>query len=287
MALTTAFPDTYERILIYGAPKVGKTRFATSLPARFGNIVYFAVDPGSERLDSVLAPYVSRIHVVQSRPAKVGDVLDSRRDAFLVSQNDWVAQYPAVRTLVWDTLTISSQQILQHISDQGAFSSAGHISMGVKGSKEYQTVPMQGDYGAAQNAVDRIISFLFQQPLHIIIVAHEGYRESMEAGSKTLIGGPLTVGSKTIGSIAGRFPTCIRLTRRTEGSGSTARSRVIAYTETNGIWVAGVRSKHLSNPLPMVDVIGDPLESFWKPYDSTFAAAEQPPTTTESEALRV
>lgn len=264
MALTEGTPDLWERILIYGSPKVGKTRFATALPARFGNAVYFAVDPGSERLDSVLLPYRERMHVVQSRP-KPGEVYDPRRDAFIVAQEKWTERYPLAKTLIWDTLTITSQQILAHIADTGAFSASQHISMGQKGTKEYQTVPMQGDYGAAQNAVDRIISFLFQQPMHIIILAHEGYREAMEGGAKTLIGGPLTVGSKTIGSMAGRFPTAIRLIRQQSGD----KSKVVAYTETNSIWVAGIRSHYLTNPMPKVDVDPDPI-SFWNLHDKTF-----------------
>jgi len=272
MAIATGTPDLYERILIYGAPKVGKTRFATALTGRFGEAVYFAVDPGAERLDSVLTGYRSRLHVVQSRP-KVGEVYDPRKDAFIIAQEDWTKQFPGVKTLIWDTLTITSQSILAHIADTGAFSATQHISMGQKGSKEYQTVPMQGDYGAAQNAVDRLITFLFQQPLHVIVLAHEGYREAMEGGAKTLIGGPLTVGSKTIGSLAGRFPTAIRLTRKEESAGFEKKTKVVAWTETKGVWVAGVRSGHLMNPMPMVDVPPDPI-GFWEQYDRMFLAEE-------------
>lgn len=260
-----------ERILLYGAPKVGKTRAALALPERFGNIVYFAADPGSERLDSVLPGYRHRIHPITSTPGDSGRY-DPRLDAFAFAQERWMERYPLAKTIVWDTFSFTTQQILAQISDQGSFSDK-HITMGVKGAKDHQTVPQQGDYGAAQGAADRLITFLFQQPMHVIVICWEGYREAMEAGARTLIGGPLTVGSKTIGSMAGRFPTCIRLTRQSVAAGYEKKARICAWTETNSIWVAGIRSQHLVNPVPMIEVNGDPI-NLWETIDTTFHQAQ-------------
>jgi hypothetical protein len=259
-----------ERWLIYSAPKVGKTRLALSLPEDpYGEIAYLAADPGAERLDSVLPHYRSRIHTIISAPDPKTGLHDVRGDAFLFAREDWVRRYSKVRTLVWDTLSFTSQQILAQISDQGSFSQGSHITMGVKGAKDHQTIAMQGDYGAAQGAVDRLITFLFQQPLHIIVLCWEGYREAMEAGAKTLIGGPLTVGSKTIGSIAGRFPSTVRLTRQSVTSGFDKKARIVAWTETNSIWIAGIRSPHLNNPAPMIELDPDPI-NFWNTIHEKF-----------------
>lgn len=268
MALITPSPSTlYERILIYGAPKTGKTRFATSLPERFGRIRYFAADPGSERLDSVLLPYRPRIAVTQSTP-EPGKPYNPRLDAFTVARNAWEEE-----TLIWDTLTETGRTLLTYTADTGAFSESHVTFKTQKGAIDYQTQPDKGDYGAVQNAIDRLITFLFQQPRHLIVICHEGYDEAMEAGQRTLKGGPLTVGKATIGSLPGRFSTTIRLTKTTQSSpagfGKDNVPKVIAWTETVGVWAAGIRSHHPINPMASFEVGPDP-NNFWKAYDQHF-----------------
>ena len=268
----SAVENRFERILIYGAPKTGKTRFATSLPPRWGEIVYVAADPTSERLDSIFPAIRPRFHVVGSRP-KAGELYNPRTDAFVMAQETWRARFAGVKTIVWDTITATGWDILVSIADQGSFSESKHIIMGSKATKDLQSIPMQGDYMAAQNAIDRITTFLFLQPLNVIVVAHEGYKEAQEAGSKTLTGGPLTVGSATIGSYAGRFPTCIRLTRQSTGYGKDAKPKITAWTETQNIWLAGIRSGHDYNPMPVCDLQPNPI-NFWLEHDRHFAPAQ-------------
>lgn len=265
--------EPLERWCIYGRPKVGKTRFALSLPERYGEIVYVGWDPSSERLDSVLPQYRNRIHLVQSRP-EPGKAYDPRMDAFLIARENWQKRWPQVKTLVWDTFTATALDTLTAISDSGSFSASAHITLGQRGSVDFQTVPMQGDYGAVQNALDRIVTFLFQQPLHLFLICHEGYTESTEAGAKTLIGGPYTVGRATISSFPGRFPTVIRLTRQTIGYGNDAKVAITAWTETQGPWVAGIRSQHLQNPIPIVKLEADPI-NFHKSYEHFFLPARE------------
>lgn len=264
--------DRFERVLIYGAPKTGKTRFATSLPARWGEVIYVAADPTSERLDSILPALQSRLHVVGSRP-KAGEPYNPRTDAFVMAQENWRARFAGAKTIVWDTITATGWDILVSIADQGSFSESKHITMGSKATKDLQSIPMQGDYMAAQNAIDRITTFLFMQPMNVIVVAHEGFKEAQEAGAKTITGGPVTVGTATIGSYAGRFPTCIRLTRQSTGFGKDARPKITAWTETQNIWLAGVRSPHDYNPLPVCELQPNPM-NFWVEHDRHFAAPE-------------
>src|SRR3972149_5190804 len=95
--------ERFERILEYSDPKSGKTRLATSLTERFGDILYVAADPGSEGLASVLSPYSSRCKVITSTP-EPGKKYDPIDDAFHIAIMDWKKEFPTVKTLVWDTM---------------------------------------------------------------------------------------------------------------------------------------------------------------------------------------
>jgi hypothetical protein len=81
VATGTDSSERFERILIYADPKCGKTRLATSLPARFGDTIYVAWDPGTERLGPVLPHYRSRLHPIRSIP-EPGKPYDPGADAF-------------------------------------------------------------------------------------------------------------------------------------------------------------------------------------------------------------
>ena len=265
-----------ERILIYGDPKTGKTRLATSLTERFGSILYVAADPGSDGLSSVLEPYRGRIRPVSmSSNSSVQD--NPHRDAFLVACNDWVGNPPKewgadnkVGAIVWDTMTATSQDILAYVATSGQFSEKG-VGLGVPGSKEYQKLAQQGDYMATHNIISRLTDFLFKQPLHLIVVCHATYDEPREGGS--VEGGPATTGKATVRSFPGRFDTVIHLTRRSTGSANNQTagnsSLVTAWTERHGIWSAGIRSQHALNPMPKLDLAADP-SNFWQEFDKHF-----------------
>lgn len=255
-----------ERILIYGDPKTGKTRLATSLTERFGNLIYFAADPGSEGLASVLQPKKGQIHIVASAP-EPGKKYDPIDDAFQIAIMDWSKEYPNAKTLVWDTMTATSMAVLQHVADTGQFSQGSHIALGTPGTAGRQNIPMQGDYMATHNIISRLVDYLFRQQLHIVVVCHATYDEPRDGGS--VEGGPATSGKATVRSFPGKFDSVIHLQRRTvEG-----KPVVEAFTERHGIWSAGIRSGHKINPMPKTVLEADPTH-FWQTFDSHFTQKE-------------
>lgn len=287
MALKLGSPtsERLERILIYGDPKVGKTRLATSLTDRFGDSLYVASDPGADGLSSVLQQYRSRLRPVSAeypkgKPFTAND--NPHKDAFVVACQDWVgpgapkewAGKAPIKTLIWDTMTASALSILAYVADSGQFSEKAHIGLGQPGSVEHQKIPMQGDFMATQGIVSRLVDFLFKQPLHLIVICHSGYDEPREGGS--VEGGPTTVGKATIRSFPGRFDTVIHLTRRSSSATAVGQaspgSSVTAWTERHGMWSAGIRSGHANNPMPKLDLDADPI-NFWQAYDKCFLTA--------------
>jgi hypothetical protein len=286
MALKIGSPtaERLERILIYGDPKTGKSRLATSLTERFGDILYVAADPGSSGLSSVLEKYRTRCRVLTGGNANPPSVQDNpHKDAFLVACNDWIGKppvewvgKPSISTIVWDTMTATASDILSYVATSGQFSDKAHIGLGQPGGVEHQKLPMQGDYMATHNIISRLVDFLFKQPLHLIVVCHATYDEPREGGS--VEGGPATAGKATVRSFPGRFDTVIHLTRRAStgqniGAGASDGARassVTAWTERHGIWSAGIRSGHAVNPMPKLDLDADPV-NFWKAFDSHFS----------------
>jgi len=285
MALKLGSPtsERLERILIYGDPKTGKTRLATSLTERFGDSLYVAADPGADGLSSILQPYMSRLRVVSTEYPKGKPYTPTdnpHKDAFVVACQDWVGPgapkewtgKEPIRTLIWDTMTATSLAILAYVADSGQFSEKAHIGLGQPGGVEHQKIPMQGDFGATQGIISRLVDFLFKQPLHLIVVCHSTYDEPREGGN--VEGGPATAGKATVRSFPGKFDTVLHLTRRSAGTSATGgisanSSLVTAWTERHGMWSAGIRSGHPTNPMPRLDLDADP-QNFWKEFDRQF-----------------
>ena len=258
--------ERLERCLIYSDPKCGKTRLATSLPERFGNLIYIAADEGSENLAPVLSSYRGRLTVVR---AGMGEgKKDLVGDYFEAACHNWKKDVPGANTLIWDTMTASARQMLQHIADTGQFSQEKHIVLGAPGSAARQAIPMQGDYMAVQNMLERLVALLFQQALHVLVLCHATFDEPQGGGS--VEGGPATAGKATVRSFPGRFDSVIHLEKQvTQSPGQAAKSTVVAHTERHGIWSAGIRSQHPVNPMPKVVLESDPI-NFWNLYDQNF-----------------
>lgn len=258
-----------ERILIYGDPKTGKSRLSTSLPDSFGNIGYFAADPGSESLNSILGAYRSRITVIKPGPAAPTDKYDPDQDAFAFALHDWRSE--GMGTLVWDTLTATSLEILNHLADSGAFSEKRHISIG--NPKLPQNIPMQGDYMAAQNRISRLVEFLFRQPLHLIVICHATYDETRDGQAPEF--GPATTGKATVRTFPGKFDSVLHIARKvTPAANNASVSKYTVFTERHSIYSAGVRSSLLTNPMPIVELDPDPV-SFWHRFLSSFRKEQQ------------
>jgi len=277
-------PDeqTLERILLYGDPKTGKTRLATSLPEKFGDIVYVAVDPGAKFIMSVLPKHRPRMRVISPEPEQ-GKKFDFRAMLFAAAIKDWRQQegFENVGTIVIDSLGVASKRILAQVADSGEFGSerAGdkHVGIGTPGTPEYHQIPVRGDYLAAHNIIDRFITFLFQQPLHVIVISHADI--SQPEGGGPIEGGPVTVGKATARSLPGLFDTVLRVTKE-ESVQNKQPAKVVVHCERHGCWVAGIRSHHLRNPLGAIGIPEDP-EPFWKHYLEKVRALPDEGATTD------
>jgi len=253
-----------ERILIYADPKCGKTRLATSLPEHFGEAVYVAWDPGTEHLGPVLAKYRSRLHPIQSTP-KIGEPYEPDKDAFSIALTDWTTEWPHVKTLIWDNITATAEDLLSHVADTAQFSSS-HVKINT--GKSHLNLPMEGDYGAVHGMIDRLTTYLFRQPLHLIILAHAQIAESKD-GSGTL-GGPATIGKASVRKYAGRFDTVIHLATKTKDGKQSFTAHMDKHAN---IWTGGIRSHLALNPMPSTDLEPDPI-SFWNKYLQHFSVAD-------------
>lgn len=245
MKIVEQIGHALERILIYGAPKVGKTRLATSLP--WG-------DYWGERAILVTAdmPKSEDMSAEDAAASSLKPVLDANKDRLIVVVPDgnpnWMEEavaiargsykQPGVKTLIWDTMTETSKRILRFYSDSGVFSSKHAVQVGNRAAQSWHTSPMEGDYGAAQNTIAFLQEHLWSQPLHLIVIFHEDFAEPESGSVEGLVGGPATVGKKAIRWLPAKYDTVLYMQRR---MATTEKSEVVVNTVQRGIWVAGVR----------------------------------------------
>jgi hypothetical protein len=255
----------YEGILIYSDPGEGKTRLATSLTERFGETIYACADEKSEKLDPVLHRYRKRIH--RWKPEAGKDVIAEYWDLLIKAKDGtWAREFPDAKTIAIDSGTAMGLSWLYHIANTGQFTQTGHIRIGPRGDDAGYNIPIPADYGAAQRALDRWVTFALNLPYHFIFICHADFDEPQEGGPAEF--GPKTVGKATVRTLAGKFPMVVRVASRTTGGGpgKDARQEVTAYTQRQGMWNAKLRSGHEINPIPKVKLDADPI-NFWKEYE--------------------
>ena len=249
-----------ERILVYSVAGYGKTRFVTSLTDRFGEIIYIAIDEGSESLDSVLSKYRSRIHV------EALDGINPLEDAAAIVHTNWKAKYPKAKTLVIDTFSTWTWNVLQYITNAGMFSTK-RVVIG-EGTKQATALPDVGEYGGVHAQIRLFLTNLFnvQRDMNIIIVCHS---DPPEAGRGK--GGPSTVGKKMTEWLPARFKTVIHLDREVSNVITNSQvlqsSKLRAYSAPHGEWIARINeSSEKGNPMPVFDLPIDP-NPYWVRYD--------------------
>ena len=173
------------RVAIYGNPKCGKTRLATSLP--WGPLwgekaVYVAWDKGAEERSSVLARDLERLQCVMPEANEKGEY-DPLTEAVEIASHDWKSK--GFGTLIWDTMSSTALELLDAISAQSLYGK--NLVIGRGAAKITQ--PQKGDYGAAQRATMHILNFLFDQPINIIVLFHvqaPDLESEMEGGPATV-----------------------------------------------------------------------------------------------------
>lgn len=255
---------------IYADPKDGKTRLGTSLP--YGQYswgkkaVYVAVDPGASDLErsSILEEYRDNLVIASfESDTKDGKLVRPNvlEEAVEAATKDWRSVDSDIGTIIWDTMTTTSQDLLMAIAPMGLY--GNNISLGIKGTASYIAQPQMGDFGAAQRSTMRIIDFLFAQPLNVVVLFHAILTDPADG---EVVGGPATVGKAAIRPIAGLFDNLFHLgwdkTRVGTVTPPKYNKQRVVWTEAHGVWMAGMRSKHKSNPCPKVVLEENPV-NFW------------------------
>jgi AAA domain-containing protein len=261
-----------ELIALYGPPGGGKTHLATSLPwgPKWGErAIYVPIDPRAEGLKSVAPENRGRLIVVKPSTKLVNNelVLDMNDELVSIFTRDWKKEYPDVGTIICDTITVGAQEVLMAVTESASFSDK-HITYG-KGRAQL-SIPMQGDYGAAQAVVRRWFIFLKNQPLNVLALFHGDYVEPESGEPGTLFGGPTTVGKAGVRDMAAKFDNLFFVNPVAEtvtkpGSPPQKRLRYMVHTQRRGIWEAKLRVGS-KNPMPEVDIT-DNARSFWEKFD--------------------
>lgn len=257
-----------ELIMVYAVAGNGKTRFATSLTDRFGEIIYISLDEGSENLDSVLPKYRDRIHVY--RP----EWKNPLEDAAEIATTDWKKLHPNAKTIVIDTFSNWTWFVLQYITNKGMFSNK-RVVIG-EGTKLHTALPDVGEYGGVHAQIRLFISLLLtqQRDMNIIMLCHS---DPPEPGRGA--GGPSTVGKKMTEWLPARFKTVIRLDREVsnaiQGGTVVQSSKFVARCAPHGEWIARINeANEKGNPIPYVVLDTDPV-NFWVKYDATVLPKEE------------
>jgi hypothetical protein len=250
-----------ERIMIYAKSKMGKSRLATSMPRneKWGKIAYIAGEKNSELLLSTIDK--SGIHVVKPGPNEGSNRWDPLEDYVELATRDWKKVDPDIGTIVIDSGSIVSEDLMRFYVDTGAVQK-NHRSLGKENTPSYHGAPDKGDYGAVQASHNFILDHLWNQPLHLIVLYGEDWTEAKAGGLDELTGGPLTVGYAQIRTLPGRFDTVLRLT-----SAGTAPFAV--QTERQGPWVAGIRHDQVGRRLGQNGYypLKDDTRGFWEDFD--------------------
>lgn len=258
-------PAIKERILLYGAAGIGKTRAALSLTERFGKVAYYAADDGSEFLASIAPEKRDRVVVV--KPS--GDSPEKNFMGFCMQ--DWSKVDPAIGTLVVDTFSTLAHEVLQWSANNNVIDREKHYIVGdIKNGG--QAIPNRGDYQAIESLSRGFLKNIFrlQADKHIIFICHE---EVKIMDNVRAVGGPSHPGRSLVDFLPGQFSTVIRLVREpilVPGE-LVPRDVVVAITENDGKFVAKLRtsSEDEKNPNPMKRVVlnVNPI-NLWQTYDS-------------------
>lgn len=260
-----ASDQMWERMALYGKNKAGKTRLATSIPRneKWGKIAYIGADYKSIQLRSVL----HKEGIIRVDPRAPYDKPYDPLTSFVsLVRKKWREEVdPEIRTIIIDTATQMSRDLLYAYADTGVVQS-GHRSLGVKGQDTYHAAPDKGDYGAAQRSHDHILELVWDRPYHLIVLYQETWVEAQSGGLDELVGGPETVGSAQVRPLPSLYDVVLRATYGPSGP--------VVCTERQGPWPAGIR--HAGKSMGIVKLQEDPRH-FWLEYDKLVEPLFPPP----------
>lgn len=241
-------PQFYHRTIVSGYAGQGKTPLITCLPDEYYPAVYWAADPTSPGLDSVLPEDKERMIVITPN-GWVDRFPDKERwydEAVAIAKADWgnwgtgcdrilgkdskgnsllerlkrKFERPP-RTIILDTLSMMAETILmenaRQLNNPGDEEGGGHASIGKRETVQEGSAgvtPARPDFNAVQGYTHVILTWLFKHRMHVICGAQEGEGKPPMGTNQGHIIGPVSVGSGSVRQIAQRFSSVMRVTRQ-------------------------------------------------------------------------
>lgn len=242
---------------------MGKTRWACSAmrgyPEKWGDkALYVCIDPGSEELSSILVADLP--HIVKEPFGEIGKPTDPYKELVRILESKR-AEKEDCKTVILDTVSVASRSILQAVANSGKFSDK-HVDIVSSGPGKL-SLPMQGDYMAAQGMVMNILRMYKESGLNIIALFHDGLFEPEATSAAPSVGGPATVGKSALAPVAGWFHNLVRIEAKNVTEAGKRATKYFVYTEKKGPFLAKVRLRHPVNPIPEFELNPDPV-NFWQ-----------------------
>lgn len=285
----------WKRFFLYGPPKAVKTPLALAYGAYLRSLdptaetIYIAADRGSETIPSIPDPkWREWIHVWKMSTPLDKD-FDPYKDAIQAAMMPWQQHVPNAKLLIWDTFSMTMEEILQHVADKEFFSSATsgskHITFGdptlPKGHMARLNIPQPGDYNGVNGIAKRVLNMLCSQPMHVICITHEQEIKD-EKGVKRL--GPSFVGSALTSKLPGWMTGLLYTDKRgvvDPKTGKLVPTLYVCSDPHDDLHIAGIRHEPINgdprNPIGTVQV-GMDLTAYWKKFSETLFPNEIPST---------
>jgi len=253
-----AAPQWPRIIGLGGPPKCGKTRTVGSClrgaPEWFGTKgVYVEIDPDGG--GSMLAEDRVNWERLTVDPKKyIADELAG------IIQHDWKKE--GFGTVFIDTGSIAAQTLLMQIAAKCLF--GNNIDLG--GVRQ----PTQGDYTGVDTTYFKLLNLQKEMSqasgINFITTYHDLEVRPEQGQAGEVHGGPLLAGKAMTKKVVGWYNFYMRQAFEMRPRGGNLASPPVfdrkLYTQTNGIWQAGIRIQDKVNPIPSVVVGEDPAEAW-------------------------
>lgn len=244
----------------YGESGTGKTQLFTSMPVGAKEILFATFDNGSDPLKSVRPEHKKNIITwvpdYGTNPAAYNAYREGVEGLFAVN---WKAKYPQLKWIVVDGFSEWSDALLRQVSNGGVLAGAGgdkHLSYGNKGEAGFIQQPTIGDYGFAQQMMYQSLDVLMrcQNQLNIAVICNEGWWKPETGSHDVMIGGPDSIGGKSIHKLTRRFDNVFRIvvqdSQNMEGGKIVTKRVRKVITEKRGVWAGKLRHGVGANPIP-------------------------------------
>lgn len=196
--LTNEILQEPEKILLYGAPKTGKTFLAATAP---GDIYFLVVGPRNE-LKTLMSPSFRQLYpdkkisydYVMEKVGKRGQFIEADGFDIACDTLDEALQLHEKGDLPIDTLVIENASTLIEMQMNKAMEINYYSGGDNKANKALSKlrednirVMGDNDWGSAQSLMTQFASWIFKLPFHVILIAHEWIVESQDRKTKNKI----------------------------------------------------------------------------------------------------